>query len=93
MDKKIINTIIQSTISSLLISATVPVYAQMLTTPKDVTKQDNAEKCYGIVKAGMNDCNTKSQSCAGSSTRDRQADAFLFVPKGLCAKIAGGTVK
>lgn len=48
------------------------------------------EKCYGIVKAGMNDCATAKASCAGSATQDKQADAFLFVPKGLCAKIVGG---
>lgn len=51
------------------------------------------EKCYGIAKAGMNDCATGNSSCVGSSTRDRQADAYLFVPKGLCHKIVGGSLK
>ncbi len=51
------------------------------------------EKCYGIVKAGMNDCATSTQSCAGSSTKDSQPDAFIFLPKGLCSKIVGGTLK
>lgn len=50
------------------------------------------EKCYGIVKAGMNDCQTKTASCAGSATKDQQADAFLFLPKGTCAKIVGGSL-
>lgn len=48
------------------------------------------EKCYGIVKAGMNDCQTASASCAGSSIKDNQADAFIFLPKGTCEKIVGG---
>lgn len=48
------------------------------------------EKCYGIVKAGMNDCQTSNQSCAGSATKDNQPDAFLFLPKGTCNKIVGG---
>lgn len=51
------------------------------------------EKCYGIAKSGMNDCSTATASCAGSSTKDKQKDAFLFLPKGLCAKIAGGNLK
>lgn len=51
------------------------------------------EKCYGISKAGMNDCQTTNQSCAGSATVDKQADAFIFVPKGTCSKIVGGSLK
>jgi uncharacterized membrane protein len=50
------------------------------------------EKCYGIAKSGMNDCATSTQSCAGSSTQDKQSDAFLFAPKGLCEKIVGGSL-
>jgi len=48
------------------------------------------EKCYGVVKAGKNDCATKTSSCAGTSTRDAQDDAFIAVPKGTCDKIVGG---
>lgn len=49
------------------------------------------EKCYGVVKAGQNDCATKTSSCAGSSTVDGQKDAFVAVPKGLCSKLVGGS--
>lgn len=49
-----------------------------------------AEKCYGVAKAGKNDCQTASSSCAGTSRRDGQTDAWLFVPAGLCDKIVGG---
>jgi uncharacterized membrane protein len=55
--------------------------------------QAPTEKCYGIVKAGMNDCATATASCAGSTTIDNQKDAFLLMPKGLCAKIVGGSLK
>lgn len=51
------------------------------------------EKCYGIVKMGMNDCATATASCAGSATKDNQADAFVFMPTGLCEKLVGGTLK
>jgi uncharacterized membrane protein len=54
--------------------------------------KQNTEKCYGIVKAGMNDCATATASCAGSSTKDGQPDAYIFVPKGLCEKIVGGNI-
>lgn len=50
----------------------------------------NMEKCYGIAKAGQNDCQTAGHSCAGSATQNNQRDAFILVPKGLCAKIVGG---
>lgn len=52
-----------------------------------------AEKCYGVSKAGRNDCQTRSSSCAGTQKRDRQLDAWIYVPAGLCAKIAGGEGK
>jgi len=48
------------------------------------------EKCYGIVKAGMNDCQTATAKCASSSTKDNQRDAFIFLPKGICSRIVGG---
>jgi len=57
------------------------------------TPEESQEKCYGIVKAGMNDCSTAKSSCAGSSTKDNQKDAFLLLPKGLCTKIVGGTLE
>ncbi len=51
------------------------------------------EKCYGVVKAGQNDCATKTSSCAGSSKTDSQKDAFIAMPKGLCDKLVGGSLK
>jgi uncharacterized membrane protein len=49
------------------------------------------EKCYGVVKAGNNDCQTAMSSCAGTSKRDMQADAWVYLPAGTCGKIAGGS--
>jgi len=54
-------------------------------------KADN-EKCAGIVKAGKNDCGTSKSACAGTATADRDPEAWVFVPKGTCARIAGGTI-
>jgi uncharacterized membrane protein len=50
------------------------------------------EKCYGVAKAGKNDCQTATSSCAGTSKRDMQIDAFIAVPAGTCAKIVGGSL-
>jgi uncharacterized membrane protein len=51
------------------------------------------EKCYGVVKAGHNDCQTASSSCAGTSKRDMQADAWIYLPEGSCGKVAGGSTE
>lgn len=48
------------------------------------------EKCYGVAKAGKNDCQTATSSCAGTSKKDHEASAWLSVPKGTCDKIVGG---
>lgn len=50
------------------------------------------EKCYGIAKAGQNDCGTARHSCAGKSTSDRDPTDWKYVPKGTCQK-AGGTLE
>jgi len=64
--------------------------AAALVLPVAAQAQGNMEKCYGIAKAGKNDCQTANSSCAGTSKKDGQADAWLSVPKGVCEKIAGG---
>ncbi len=51
------------------------------------------EKCYGVVKAGKNDCQTANSSCAGTATKDGQKDAWVYVPKGTCEKLVGGSTK
>jgi len=63
-----------------------------LAAPLAMAADTAQEQCYGIAKAGMNDCKTNTASCAGSSTKDSQPDAFLLVPKGLCQKITGGSL-
>jgi uncharacterized membrane protein len=51
------------------------------------------EKCFGVAKAGKNDCAVKgsSHSCAGQSAKDGEKDAYVYVPTGTCEKIVGGT--
>jgi uncharacterized membrane protein len=52
----------------------------------------DTEKCAGIARAGQNDCGTSKSACAGTVKADRDPEAWVLVPKGTCAKIAGGTV-
>lgn len=49
------------------------------------------EKCFGIAKAGQNDCANLSgtHSCAGQAKKDNEAAEWKFVAKGTC-KQAGG---
>ena len=85
--------------TTLLVTAAAafaaPVYfasAETAPTPAPVPKF-KAEKCYGVAKAGSNDCQTMSSSCAGTAKRDRQPDAWVYVPEGICGKLAGGVAK
>jgi uncharacterized membrane protein len=51
-----------------------------------------AEKCYGIAKAGKNDCaSTGNNSCAGTSKINGDPKAWLYVPEGYCERIVGGS--
>jgi uncharacterized membrane protein len=52
-----------------------------------------AEKCYGIAKAGKNDCQTATHSCAGTSTADAAGDSWIYLPAGTCEKVAGGSLE
>ena len=52
---------------------------------------DNKEKCYGISKAGQNDCSTDAHSCAGQAKADNEGDEWVFVAKGTCEKTGGKT--
>jgi uncharacterized membrane protein len=53
----------------------------------------NTEKCYGIAKAGKNDCAGASHACAGQSKEGANpAKEFIKVPKGTCERIAGGSL-
>lgn len=53
----------------------------------------NMEKCYGISKAGKNDCANESGACPGSSKKDNDKAAWIALPKGTCDKIVGGSTK
>lgn len=49
------------------------------------------QKCYGIAKAGENNCATASgsHSCAGQANRDNDPAEWVYVPAGTCMKLGG----
>lgn len=49
------------------------------------------EKCYGVARAGQNDCFSTSHQCGGTADVDRDPDAWIYVPAGVCEKIVGGS--
>ncbi len=50
-----------------------------------------AEKCYGVVKAAKNDCQTSTHACAGQSKMDSDPESWVYLPKGSCDRIVGGS--
>ena len=49
------------------------------------------EKCFGVAKAGQNDCASKngSHSCAGQAKKDMDVNEWKKVPAGTCEKMGG----
>lgn len=86
---------------TMIMNAISAVLAMGLTSTSAIAAEDTMhganipgmEKCYGIAKAGHNDCGSTGHGCAGESTIDRDKEAWLNVPTGLCNKIAGGSTK
>ena len=62
----------------------------------NVTAQDKAkEQCYGIAKAGQNDCAnlSGSHSCAGQAKVDADPGEWKYVAKGTCKELKGMTAE
>lgn len=73
-------------------SAASPEMEKMMAEAAEAIKAGKIEKCYGVAKAGGNDCQTATASCAGSSTKDGDKAAFIAVPKGTCERLAAGSL-
>jgi uncharacterized membrane protein len=52
----------------------------------------SSEKCYGVAKAGKNDCAGGAHACAGQSSKDNSPKEFIKLPKGTCERIVGGSL-
>lgn len=78
MDQK---TVIRSALMGLVAMGVAGSAAAQQTTPK--------EKCYGVSKAGQNDCAAGKASCAGTAKKDNDPTAWKLVAKGACEKMGG----
>jgi uncharacterized membrane protein len=60
-----------------------------------VAQDKGKEKCYGIAKAGANDCAnlTGTHSCAGQSKTDNDPTEWKYVAKGTCKDLNGLTAE
>lgn len=60
---------------------------------KSQKTMEGMEKCYGIAKAGKNDCANNAGACPGQSKIDGDKKAWIALPKGTCEKIVGGSTE
>ena len=80
--------------SALAAALALPSVASAQTGPAPVPTYAS-EKCFGIAKAGSNDCAsmTGAHSCAGMSKADSDPSEWIYVPAGYCSRIVGGQTK
>lgn len=78
--------------SALAAAIALPVASASAQAGPTPTPSYDSEKCFGIAKAGANDCAsaTGSHSCAGMSKVDSDPSEWVYVPAGYCDRIVGG---
>ena len=69
--------------------ATVLAMGALSASAQPVTPKPDQEKCFGIAKAGKNDCGSAKHSCAGQSKADNDPAEWKYVTKGSCEKEGG----
>ena len=74
--------VVQTAVSALLVAGAVAVSAHA------ELAEGMREQCAGVVKAGKNDCATSRNACHGHVETDADPEAWVYVPKGTCEKIA-----
>jgi uncharacterized membrane protein len=58
----------------------------------DPAAKPEMEKCYGVAKAGKNDCAGPAHACAGQSKDNAGAKEWISLPKGTCERLSGGSL-
>lgn len=68
--------------------ATIVSAGAITTLTADGAAAAEQEKCYGVALKGENDCAAgPGTTCAGTASKDYQANAWKLVPKGTCTSI------
>lgn len=80
--------------SALLVALSLVGSQAVSAAPKVPELPNGWEACGGVARAGMNDCAIKTSlhACVGMAKKDNEPDSYVFMPKGLCAKMANGNV-
>jgi uncharacterized membrane protein len=75
-------------LSTLTLAALASGAAQAADEMKKDGMKSEKEKCYGVSKAGKNQCAAgPGTRCAGTSKADYQGNSWKLVPKGTCTTI------
>ena len=76
-----------------LLSATIGSLLALSLASASAYAADDAsmEKCYGVAKAGKNDCAGPAHACAGQS-KETSSKEWIKLPKGSCERIVGGSL-
>jgi len=84
---KTLNTLLTAAVALTIAGASTDAFAG-----KDKKAK---EKCYGASKAGKNDCASSDgrHSCAAQAEKDGDPTEWVYVPKGLCNKLVGGSLE
>jgi uncharacterized membrane protein len=78
--------LISTAVTSLLALGMVSLSAQ-------AADEAGTEKCFGVAKAGKNDCAANGHACAGQSKTNSDKKEWIKVPAGTCDRIVGGSTK
>lgn len=80
--------------SALATAVAAPTACGQATPQPAPTPPFKAEKCYGIARAGENDCaSTGNNECARTSRKALDLRAWIYVPVGYCERIQGGSLR
>ncbi len=87
MKTKTLNTLLAGVVAASAMSASSAANAMAL--------DDTQEKCYGVVKAGMNACGSadKAHGCAAQAKEDGSGVEWIALPKGTCERLVGGSLE
>jgi uncharacterized membrane protein len=83
----------KSPLVTTVIASAVALGVSMASSSALAASHKGMEKCYGVVKAGKNDCGAKGHSCAGQAKKNNDPNEWIYLPTGTCEKIVGGVVK
>ncbi len=79
------DVLITSAVSSLLAVGAFTLANQ------GIAQDAEQERCYGVVKAGANDCAGPGHTCQGQASEDGSSQEYILVPAGTCERLVNGS--